>query len=310
MHGKQKNCNSLRYQGHDVLEGYFANGRGTSKHHDKHKNPEVMKTKIYSDSTLRQYHKHWDSFCDSMKQAGYTVNGHSPRTIEEAKGYMPAYVEELKNRPGIRDGSTLSPWSIRTFFAAPAKVLGLSASDYNLPIRHREDITRSRLEVKSDAHFSATKNAELVNFACCSGLRNHKELQQIRGTDLITRNDGSYAINVACGKGGKWRESTIYGTPEQVEQVVSRMRAAGDELVWPHVSTYADVHKCRDEYSSRCYEAHARDVETLPRSEQYHCQRDLKGIVYDRAALEIASKELGHSRLDVVVSHYLGRLKK
>lgn len=306
MHGKQDKCHNIKYLGHQKLERYLSNGKNTKKHIDKHQNPKAMKEKLYMGATTSQYHKHWDDFCNSMKQSGYTVNGHKPRTIEEARGYMPTYIEELKARPG-RNG-TMSAWSVRTYFSAAAKVLGVSAADYDLPIRHRADITRSREDVANDRHFSATKNAELVDFASCTGLRNFKELQQVTGSALIDRGNGDYAIGI-CGKGGRWREAPICGTPEQVEQVVSRMRAAGDNLVWPHVSSAFDAHECRAEYAARIYKANARDIETLPRSERYYCRGNMRGQVYDREALRITSEALGHSRLDVVVSHYLWKLK-
>lgn len=234
MHGKRNETHSVRFLGHQRLEDYFANGKGTKKHIDKHKSPDVMKGKLYMDSTTNQYHKHWDDFCDSMKQADYTVNGHRPRTFEEAAGYMPAYIQELKSRPGARPGTSFSAWSVRVYFAAAAKVMGLSAADYALPTRHRRDITRSRDEAVRDKHFSVERNSELVNFCCCTGLRSRKELQQIRGTDLIDNGSGQYAIRV-YGKGGRLRESVIYGTQEQIRQVVDRMRTAGEELVWPRV---------------------------------------------------------------------------
>ncbi len=309
MRGKRNETHSVRFLGHQRLEDYFANGKGTKKHIDKHKSPDVMKGKLYMDSTTNQYHKHWDDFCDSMKQADYTVNGHRPRTFEEAAGYMPAYIQELKSRPGARPGTSFSAWSVRVYFAAAAKVMGLSAADYALPTRHRRDITRSRDEAVRDKHFSVERNSELVNFCCCTGLRSRKELQQIRGTDLIDNGSGQYAIRV-YGKGGRLRESVIYGTQEQIRQVVDRMKAAGEELVWPRVHSAADIHSYRAEYACRLYEARARDPKDLPPSERYCCRGDLKGQWFDRKAMLLASRELGHSRINVIAEHYLWRITK
>ena len=43
-----------------------------------------------------------------------------------------------------------------------------------------------------------------------------------------------------------------------------------------------------------------RDVPT-----SFYCRRDLKGVIYDRQALFIASENLGHNRESVIVEHYL-----
>ena len=311
MRGKREDTHSVQYQGHQRLEDCYAAGKGTSKHIDKHSgNPAAMKDKIYMDNTVNQYHKHWDDYCNSMQRAGYKVNGHVPRTLDEAAGYMTQYIAELKARPGSRPGTTFSAWSVRAYFSASAKVLGLSASDsdYNLPTRRRADITRSRGAAARDGHFSEARNAELVEFCRATGLRNRKELQQVKGTDLVDLGGGRYGVRVH-GKGGRWRDAPIYGTPEQVGSVVDRMRSSGSGLVWSHVPSAADVHAYRADYACRVYQAHARPLREIPPAERYHCRGDLKGRTYDRKAMAVASQALGHTRLNVIASHYLWRLE-
>jgi len=51
----------------------------------------------------------------------------------------------------------------------------------------------------------------------------------------------------------------------------------------------------------------ARDPATLPPGERYCCRGEMAGQWFDRAALMEVSKELGHARCNVVVSHYLWR---
>ena len=307
MRGKREDTHSVRYLGHQRLEDCFAAGRGTSKHIDKHSDPGAMHDKLYMDTTTNQYHKHWDDYCDSMRRAGYKVNGHAPRTLEEAAGYADAYIRELEARPGAKPGTSFSAWSVRAYFAAPAKVMGLSAADYNLPKRRRQDITRSRGETVRDGHFSEARNAELVEFCQSVGLRNLKELQQVRGTDLVDLGGGRYGVRVH-GKGGRWRDAPIYGTPAQVEAVVERMRSSGGGLVWSHVPSAADVHSYRADYACRVYLAHARPLQNIPAGDRYHCRGDMRGRTFDRKAMAIASQALGHSRLNVIAAHYLWRL--
>lgn len=307
MRGKRNESHGVRFIGHQRLEECYVRGKGTKKHLDKHGNPEALKDKLYMDTTTNQYHRHWDDFCDSMKRAGYKVSGHAPRTLEEARGYMPQYLEELKARPGAKPGTNFSAWSVRAYFAASAKVLGLSASDYALPTRHRADISRSRGTAARDRNFSEDRNSDLVDFCRCTGLRNHKELQQIKGTDLISRSDGSYAIKV-YGKGGRVREAPVFGSPAEVKAVVERMRGVGEARVWSSVPSCMDIHGYRAQYACRIYKAYARPPEVVPPSERYYCRGDLKGYCFDRRAMQMASEALGHSRLNVIASHYLYKL--
>ena len=305
MYGSREKTNSVKYQGLQRLESFFAAGKGTSKHADK-QTPEKTSGKIYSDTTLHTYKRAWEDFCASMKRDEFRVNGHRPRTFYEAKEYLPQYLESLKQRPGTKDGTVMSAWSIRTYFSGVAKVLDVSAKDYDLPARRIEDISRSRESCVRDKHFSEEKNAELVSFCKSTGVRNYKELQQIRGTDLIDRGDGNYAIAVT-GKGGRYRELPVIGSPEEVRAVVDRMTAAGSGHPWEHVSTAADIHAYRADYARRMYDAIARDPKTLPPSERYCGRKSMSGQWYDRAALRAVSEALGHSRENVVAEHYLWR---
>lgn len=303
MRGKREQTHDVRHQGLAVLESFFAAGKGTAKHIDK-QTAKKTAGKIYVDSTLHTYKRSWNDYCNSMKQSGFKINGHVPRTLEEAAAYMPEYIDELIKRPGSRAGSTMSAWSIRTYFAGCAKVLGLSAKDYDLPARHVADIRRSRGDAVRDKNFSEVKNADLVNFCRCTGLRNRKELQRIHGTDLITLPDGTLAIHVT-GKGGRVRDLPIFGSAAEIERVVARMRTAGNALVWPHVSSAADIHSYRAAYAARMYASIARDPRTIPAKERYCCRGAKRGTWYDRRALKQVSLALGHTRINVVAEHYL-----
>ena len=60
------------------------------------------------------------------------------------------------------------------------------------------------------------------------------------------------------------------------------------------------------EYAAARYAELARDPHTLPPNERYLCRGSRRGEVYDRAALAQVSQDLGHNRLEVVVTNYLG----
>lgn len=305
MRGKREDTKSVRQQGLEKLDMMFQKGKGTSKHKDKSSDPHAVAGKIYSVVTLRTYKQAWLDYCDKMKEAGFKYNGHTPRTLEEAREFMPLYVAGNKLRAGKVEGSIMSAWTQRTYFSGAAKVLGCSAAAYNLPARKYSDIKRSREIVKSDAHFLQDRHKEILAFARATGLRNEKELQQITGNDLIELSSGDYAIHV-FGKGGRIRNAPIIGTASEVAAVVNRMRAAGKNRVWEQVPKRADIHACRREYAQKIYYKYARPVELIPKSERYYC-RNGSGAVYDRRAMLIASLALGHSRVNVIAGHYLER---
>ena len=290
---------TIRQQGVDQLRQMFARGKGTQKHIDKQQNggkPEI--DKVYVDSTLNTYLQGWHKFCDYLKN-----NGVSTRDLEAVVPFVQRFVDALV-------AEQYSAYTIHTWASGVAKVLGLPIAELDLPKRRRVDITRSRLPVKSDAHFSPSKHQDLVDFCRSVGPRNHKELEYIRGSDLVVLEDGSYAVDIRKGKGGKPRLAPIYGPPERVERVVEMMRAAGDGLLFLTIPYAADIHSYRAEYACTIYRTHARPLDQIPREEQYICRKDLAGVVYDKLAMKIASEALGHSRLDVIAQSYLWALNQ
>lgn len=306
MHGKRSDPknNTLLHQGYNQLEKYFDAGKGQSKYEDKLHDrqhpaePSIVAERIYSDNTLHSYRRCWKDFCDDLKGQGIKC-----KSLEDAVQHVPGYIERLAARPG-QFGDAMSAWSIRLRFAGVGKVLGLSAADYDLPARNRQDICRSREPVAQDRHFSIEKNKDLIEFCGCCGLRNKKELQEVRGKDL-TVIDGQYYIHVPQGKGGKERYVLIYGSDDQVQRVVSRMEAAGEGRVWEHVPKGADIHSYRAAYAQRLYKALERPLSEIPEEDKYYCRRDKSGVVYDRQAMLTVSQQLGHNRLSVIASHYL-----
>ena len=61
----------------------------------------------------------------------------------------------------------------------------------------------------------------------------------------------------------------------------------------------------RAEYALRVYFRFARPINSLKHKEKYFCRSDMKGFVFDRAAMLHASRALGHNRLNVIAKSYL-----
>lgn len=243
---------------------------------------------IFSYETFRTYMKHCNYF------AAWAKEEHGCRSLDAARPYVD---EWLASRSG------LSASTVKMEASALAKLYGCSTRDFVATrSRHRADITRSRGEAARDRHFSKEKNAELVNFCRCTGLR-RAELESLRPDQLQQREDGAYFLEIK-GKGGRVRLAPIVGTQEQVQAVVNRIQAAQGK-VWGKVHSAADIHAYRAEYATRVYEMHARPVDEIPKDAAYHCRGDLKGVVYDKAAMRIASEALGHNRISVIAGHYI-----
>lgn len=293
-----KRSKNLRMQGIEALRQMFARGKGKKKHLDKElNNKKPAKDRVYTDVTLKTYSQSWNVFCDYLEAAGVKT-----RKFDEAVPYFQQFVDYLV-------GNGYSANTVHTWAAGVAKVLGIQIDDYDLPKRERKNYTRSRYPVKTDAHFQPANHQDLVDFCRSVGARNDKELQYIRGTDLVMMKDGRWGVRIRKGKGGKARLAPIYGPPARIEKVVQLMQAAGNELVFPSIPAAADIHAYRAEYAGEVYRTHARPVNEIPNDERYVCRKDMAGTIFDKAAMMIASKALGHSRLDVIAQSYLWALE-
>ena len=135
------------------------------------------------------------------------------------------------------------------------------------PKRNRSEIKRSRGDAKRDQHFSEANNDELIKFCRGTGLR-HNELADLKGTDLVTREqieaqitaleqipeqqrtpgdtkrlqmlqdtrmfEGSISSMCGTEKGGRERVSPIIGKNQT--QIIDRMKnTLPEERVWQFI---------------------------------------------------------------------------
>ncbi len=262
---------------------------GSSKRNDRLNGCQV--SRIYSWGTYRVYLRHSFDFVRWVKDQ-YGV-----RSLEEAKRYAAEYIQVLT-------AAGYAPSTLKLIAAAVAKTYRCSVDDLGIKTapRRRADITRSRGRKVSDIHFSEDRNRDLVEFCRGSGLRNRKELQVVRGSQVEHREDGYYLVHIK-GKGGKYRDVPVL--PDYEDTVERCCLAAGAGKVWSHVSSHADIHSYRADYASAWYKRLARPVSALPKSERYVCRCDRAGVVYDKIAMQQVSRYLGHNRISVIAGHYL-----
>ena len=123
-------------------------------------------------------------------------------------------------------------------------------------------------------------------------------------------------IHHRTDKGGRDRYAPIIG-PDK-DRIVERMRdTAPNEKVWMHVPKNADIHGYRGDYATRIYKSVARPIDQIPydkvnkgtgrkyQSGVYTCRKDEKGKKLDREAMLLASKALGHNRIEIVANNYI-----
>lgn len=301
----------------------------------------TVQSKIFSFATYKTYKQQATAFTKYV-QATHP----EARNLKQARPYVKEWLEK-----SVNEGK--SAWTIQTQAKALGKLYGITpeSKDYfEPPVRHREDITRSRGEAVRDKHFSEKNNDELVRF--CKGVGARREgMTKMTGKDLMTREQIDKhverletaqksreltsreltTLNICKDaqrfsnathfvylkeKGGRERISPIIG-PDK-DKIIERFHNTGrDEKVWKHVSTNADIHGYRGEYATRIYKEYARDIDTLKRehttfvyngketSALYICRKDERGKILDKQAMEMASKALGHNRLEVVANNYI-----
>jgi hypothetical protein len=279
----------LRKQFNDILFDLYKKGHGLPKHKDEHNSTRL----IHSDSTFKTYHAQCMRFVDFCYDQGVKYD------MDKAFKLIPEYGKRLE-----ADGK--SPWTIYTAINAIAKAYGVSTQEfgYKPPKRQRASVARSRYATEMDKHFSVENNKNLITFCQCFGLR-RRELEALTGDMMKRNNRGRLFVRVINGKGGKKRWVPFCGTLKEEKLVVDLMTQASATKVFPYVHSKADIHGYRSVYACKLYKMYARPTETLKSSEKYVCRKDKAGVVYDKKAMQIVSRALGHNRISVIANSYL-----
>lgn len=260
---------------------------GESKFEDK--KIGATADKIYSWNTYKTYLKHNIYFIQWAKE------NHQIKSLDEGKKYVNEWLE-------MREKQGLSAYTVKLETSALMKLYSISSEDiYKSKARYRANINRSRGEKVRDKHFSEENHKDLVRFCRATGLR-RAELQQLRGNDLVEINGELFIAVIRGSKGGRHRNIPLTFDKAFIEGL---MRSKGEDKVFEKIPNGADIHSYRAEYATRLYKALARDVNSLPKSEKYHCRKDLKGICYDKKAMLEVSQALGHDRISVIAGHYI-----
>ena len=291
----------------------------------------TMQNKIYSYSTYQSYSRACQSFGKYINK-----NHTEATTLKSAQKYVNEYLQSLVD-------SGKSAWTVSLYCSALVKLYQIAPDDphrFQVPSRHRYDITRSRGTTVSDAHFSAKNHAELIAF--CKGVGCRKNvLKKLESTDLWDRDrmekaveklsikdirsveeakhlhclknalntfsEYHYFIHHRQDKGGKYRFAPIIG--KNTDMIVGRMKnTPSGQKVFLHIPNRADIHSYRAEYARNLYRellSRSTPTDQLPREQRYYCRKDAKGKVLSKPVMAQVSKALGHNRISVIASSYL-----
>lgn len=273
------------------IQSMYKAGFGRSRASDKLKG--LTSDKIYSKSTFETYKKQYRYFCDYLKEQKPEV-----KTMGQAKNSVNDYLLYLIEK-------RKSAYSINTIKSALAKVFEAPTTDFiKTPERTRANIARSRYDAIRDKDLSAKTEQKYARFTSAFGLR-RAEMEQITAEDLLFK-DGKYYLNVTKGtKGGRPRVAEIVGASENdTKEIVAWIQSKKGKL-FPKLPSHYDNHHYRALYAKRVYNKYARDVNKIPAKERYIMRKDRAGETFDKAAMKIASKFLGHNRISVIAQSYL-----
>lgn len=258
--------------------------------HSKYEDEKLGLTSnyIYSWNTYRSYLKHNCYFVKWAKKE------HRCKTLESARPYVNEYLQRQIDRK-------VSPYTQKLDASAIAKLYGCSTKDFiKTEVRQRKNIVRSRGPKAMDKHFSIANNHVFIDFCRGTGVR-RDEIKGLTKEHLTyDEKTDTYYLRIK-GKGGLYRNS-----PVVLQKAVDTILKSGD-VIWKtkDIPKEADVHSYRHEYCMEIYSRYARPLDQIPRNEQYRCRGELKGVIYDKRAMKIASVALGHSRISIIAGHYI-----
>jgi len=263
---------------------------------------------IFSKSTCDTYKKHSLNFATwerrKHKEKEYKILNNIP------KRHIAEWLQESIDKKE-------SAYTTRLKASALAKIIGCHSFDFGIKLpskkRDRLAIKRSRREVEYDKCFSEKNNKDIVDFSDATGLR-RSELEKINPAQIKFDKEGRLIIDLkskkeyrVTTKGGRGR--IVYVIKSAYDSVLKSKELAekmGQTTVFQKVHHAMDVHSHRAIFAKRKYQEVIEDLKEkcIEIKLDYIC-RDGSGRRFNKQALAITSKNLGHSRLDVIVKNYL-----
>jgi len=201
--------------------------------------------------------------------------------------------------------------------------------DFKMPVRDSKNITRSRLEVENDKHYSESgKYKDVFDLAKATGGR-RSDLLKLTINSFVEKNGRLY-VEFDKSKGGRNRLTYVREEyRQQVQDIIQKAKEAGKTKIIDKIPQCIDVHGLRREYCQSLYNEiknnkelrddilknypHRKELKTQKDKDgntytkeiQRDYYKDRDGNIYDRDDIYVCSQCLGHNRLDVSITHYL-----
>lgn len=278
----------MDYQLHCRMQEMFC--PNVSRHQAKTEYKEMMGNKATHNRTIGIHsYKTYDAYKQtSIEFVRYMRNEH--KDIKDINQIKENHVIDYLR---YRQDNEKSAYTISKDMAALNKLFNfyITKKDARIQQRTYKDITRSRKPRENDRKYNPNNYKDQILFAKASGCRRESVLR-VKPENFVWENGLPVKVQLK-EKGGTEREAHIIcNYQEDIKRIL-----LGKELDKPLFTKYTkkiDNHAFRREYSMTRYK------EILGERED---KNDYKG--YDKNALKILTKDLGHNRLDVVVYNYL-----
>ena len=278
---------------------------GESKHIDK-----IEQEKKFGDSTYRIYS--FDTY-DTYRKVGKEYarwladKGVKYSKLADTEHYAKEYLES-------RLDSGKSLYTLKMERSALGMIYGHSLY-IPLPVRHSEDVKRSRHETDNDKHISRTgKYKDVFTMVTATGCR-RCDVKSLTVNSLIEK-DGRYFLDIKQSKGGRDRFAPVL--PDKVTEIkviIDRARENGQHKLFEHIPKEIDIHSLRREYAQALYNTlkdnrslrdeyltHYPSRQEKVKSPYY---KDREGNVFERDTVWVVTNALGHTRIDTSITSYL-----
>ncbi len=310
-------------------------GKGISKHTERARNIAAGSERMSSD--LLHADDTINSYANCLTQYARWMSKNHPDCnclrVARKRHYDRAYILHLIGTHAY------APTTIKQHTAALAFVHGCTMNQVcnTRPTVRAEDATRSRSyteekftrQLQYRLQHGPASVAKIMQICRATGLR-RDEAEQVRpsnfrftGTHYICHLSGNPDHLKFPGEKAVWTKGGRLRTIEILPKYNDLLRGIlsscePDQKICPKNPDRIDVHGIRSMYACELYLAFARPITAIKPSDRTMERdksrptryRDRQGCVWDRAALLRVSASLGHNRSEVVVRHYLWRLRQ
>lgn len=270
---------------------------------------------IYSKKTMKDYKQIATQFNAWQKSKGYN--------FQSIKEITPTVITEYLLE---RQNDNYSAWTLSKDLSALNKIFNTSITkkDVGLCSRHSANIKNNRglgNNYRNSVYTNPT-NKEIIAFIQATGVR-RQSLTTVSPSNAIYDTKGTVIGFSVIEKGGKFRNCYVRKDCQQtITDFVSQHSATkGNQPFWNKINKNLNTHWYRGDYAKGLYndllnaKNHGQDYfdgyrdkfinpTKLATATKNH-KSTTKG--YDTEVLAMVSQNLGHNRIDVIYTNYLGR---